>query len=240
MKFLFTLMLCAPLPSMAVTSVRDYVVLIHGMGRTPLSLKRVEWDLRRQGYQVINLKYPSRRAAVEELSEKYLAPALAQIPASSKVHFVTHSLGGILLRQYLSSHAMTNLGRVVMLAPPNRGSELSDSFQRCGLGRLILGPAGCQLGTSPSDLPQRLGPVHCDVGVIAGDRSLNPIFSLLMAGPSDGKVSVERSKLPGMRDFLIVHHSHTWMMLRKDVLLQIRAYLKTGAFASGSNGRSSA
>ena len=239
MKLFIALMLCALLPSMTVTGAQEYVILIHGLGRTPLSMKRVEWDLQRAGYQVINLSYPSRRASVEELSENRVAPVVAKIPATAKINFVTHSLGGIILRQYLSRHEMANLGRVVMLAPPNQGSELSDSFRRCEWTRLILGPAGCELGTLASDIPQRLGPVKCDVGIIAGDVSLNPFFSLLVRGPSDGKVSVARAKVDGMNDFLVVHHSHTWMMWRKDVLLQIQSYLKTGVFARVNNGQSS-
>jgi pimeloyl-ACP methyl ester carboxylesterase len=234
MKILMALIAFIALPSLAMAGGQEYVILIHGLGRTPLSMKRLEWNLRAAGYQVINLPYPSRRASVAQLSESFLAPALAQIPQSARIHFVTHSLGGILVRQYLADHPMTNLGRVVMLAPPSQGSELSDSFRRCAVGRWILGPAGCELGTATSDVPHRLGPANFDVGVIAGDRSLNPLFSLLVTGPSDGKVSVERSKLPGMRDFLVVHHSHTWMMCRRDVLLQTRAYLETGAFGRES------
>jgi len=194
-------------------------------------MKRLEWDLRSAGYQVINLSYPSRGGSVANLANKYLTPTISAIPSSARIHFVTHSLGSILLRQYLSAHPLPNLGRVVMLGPPNQGSELSDTLRRSALGRLILGPAGCELGTSASDVPNRLGPISCDAGVIAGDRSLNPLFSLIVSGPSDGKVSVARAKVAGMRDFLVVHRSHTWMMWRKDVLSQVRTYLNTGAFS---------
>jgi len=210
----------------------ECVVLLHGLGRTCWSMKRIEWALKGAGYQVVNISYPSRRRTVEQLSGGYLQELMAtRIPAGvKKIHFVTHSLGGILLRDYLAHHTVTNLGRVVMLAPPNHGSTLADSLREHALGRWILGRAGRELGTAPNQMPQRLGPVDFPLGVIAGDVSLNPFFSRVLEGPNDGKVTVESARIAGMSDFAVVHSSHTWMMWRAETLRYILAFLREGHF----------
>src|SRR5262249_39286293 len=141
--------------------------------------------------------YPSRRFSVQQLADSTL-PAIVSEAGSNrvgKIHFVTHSLGGILLRQYLADHSVENLGRVVMLGPPNHGSEVVDHLDHLAPGRWVLGPAGRELGTGPEDPPNQLGPVAFDCGVIAGDRSHNFLFSLWLPGPDDGKVSVESTKV---------------------------------------------
>jgi triacylglycerol lipase len=203
------------------------------LGRSSLSMKRVQWTLQSAGYNVLNVSYPSRSYSVERLSEEYLGKMIAaKIPADAgKVHFVTHSLGGILLREYLSHHTMTNLGRVVMLAPPNHGSRVVDALREHALGRWILGPAGRQLGTGTNDVPQRLGPVDFPLGVIAGDVSLNPFFSRVLETPNDGKVSVASARIAGMSDFAVVHSSHTWIMWRAETLRDILTFLREGHFS---------
>jgi triacylglycerol lipase len=227
-RLLLLLMLSATTVS---AESQETVILLHGLGRTRWSFWRVEQALRRDGYHVINLTYPSRTRSVEELSRDWLAPLIAAQGAATRVHFVTHSMGGILLRCYLRDHAVPNLGRVVMLAPPNAGSELTDRLKPTWLYRTVNGPAGQQLGTT--GLPVVLGawPAGAgELGVIAGDRSLNPLFSSWLPGPNDGKVTVARARLEGMKDFLTVHHSHTWLAWRKPVIARIRVFLRTGRF----------
>lgn len=210
----------------------DCVVLVHGMGRSPLSMKRLEWALVRRGYQVVNLAHPSTRLPVERLARDYLAPAVLgiELPPGGQIHFVTHSLGGIVVRQYLQENSLTNLGRVVMLGPPNQGSEVADRLKNNFFYRWSTGPSGQQMGTHPTDLPRRLGPVNFPLGVIAGDRSFNPWFSCLLPGPDDGKVSVAGTRVEGMNDFVIVHASHTWLMWRRPVLKQVLTFLAKGRF----------
>jgi pimeloyl-ACP methyl ester carboxylesterase len=210
----------------------DTVVLIHGLGRSSLTMKRLERELKKCGYQVFNLSYPSTKLPIEEICTRYLAPLLEAGLSDStcEIHFVTHSLGGIVLRQYLADHPLPNLGRVVMLGPPNHGSEVVDCLKKCWLGRCVLGPGGCQLGTTAEDLPQRLGPVNFSLGVIAGDHSWNPWFSLLIPGKDDGKVSVASTKVEGMSDFLLSHGSHTWLMWRRENIKQSVFFLEHGHF----------
>lgn len=216
--------------SAAVSAPPDTVVLLHGLGRSAWSLKRVEWSLRDAGYRVINFGYPSRALSIEQLAEEKLAPLLKTLPLEpgTKVHFVTHSMGGILLRCYLKNHPLPQLGRIVMLAPPNAGSEVTDHLLRSWPYRTVNGPAGQQLGTG--GLPSTLGPAPGETGIIAGNYSFNPLFSSWMPGPNDGKVSVASARLEGMADFLTVPYSHTWLMWRRAVIRQILGFLQTGRF----------
>ena len=210
---------------------RDTVVLLHGLGRSGWSLKRVEWALREAGYHVINFDYPSRDLPIERIAEEKLAPLLRTLPVEpdTKVHFVTHSMGGIVLRCYLRDHPLPHLGRIVMLAPPNAGSEVTDHLLRTWLYRTVNGPAGQQLGTA--SLPLTLGPAPGETGVIAGTYSFNPLFSSWLKGPDDGKVSVASTRLEGMADFIAVPYSHTWLMWRKPVIRQILFFLRAGRFS---------
>ena len=117
-----------------------------------------------------------------------------------------------------------------MLSPPNRGSELVDRFGQSVFFKSGYGPAGRQLGTGPDSLPNCLGPVDLEVGVIAGTRSLNPLYSYLIPGRDDGKVSVDRTRAAGMADFITVPHTHTFIMNSPEVIRQILYFLKNGRF----------
>ena len=214
-------------------SRQDTVVLLHGLGRGPWSMKRIEWALCRDGYRVRNIGYPSQRHDIATLATQALGPVFSGKPTNSALHFVTHSMGGILLRQFLHDHPdAPRPKRVVMLGPPNRGSEIVDRLRDWKPYAKVNGPAGLQLGTeldsTPNLLPELSG---CEVGVIAGSVSLNPLFSLWIRQPSDGKVSVESTRLDGMSDHTILRTSHTWMMWRGCVIDQIRAFLSSGRFA---------
>jgi triacylglycerol lipase len=210
----------------------ECVVLLHGLGRTAQSMRPLQGALERSGYVVANIGYPSRRYAIDALATDAVGRGLAACREhrANRIHFVTHSLGGILVRHYLSSHAVPELGRVVMLAPPNQGSEVVDVFSRVPGFAAITGPAGVQLGTGPTSLPNALGPVSFPVGVIAGTRSVNPVFSVLHRDENDGTVSVTRARLAGMTDFVRVRASHTFIMRSKAAIVQVLAFLKTGHF----------
>jgi pimeloyl-ACP methyl ester carboxylesterase len=223
---------CSSHSASAVVGKGDYVVLLHGLGRTAFSMKRLECFLAGNGYRVINVSYHSRRCSIGQLAECYLRPLIEQriTDRNVKVHFVTHSLGGIILRQYLANHSAPNLGRVVMLGPPNHGSEIIDQLRANPLTREFLGASARELGTSPADLPNRLGPIPIECGIIAGDLSPNPLLSAHLPGASDGKVTIASAKLAGMRDFLVVHSSHTWLAWRERTLRQTLCFLNSGRF----------
>ncbi len=219
----------------AKSDAKETVVLLHGMGRTRLSMQKLGERLAAEGFQIINLGYPSTRLSVVECVG-HIRDALDQNEVSEAlpVHFVTHSLGGIVLRAFLNEHSVPNLGRVVMLSPPNQGSELADRFMAGPLRsvyRLVTGPSGQELGTRSHSTPNRLGPVTFPLGVITGDRSTNPLFSSAFPGPNDGKVSVERAKVAGMTDFLVVPRSHSFIMRSSRVVVETIHFLRHGRFS---------
>jgi hypothetical protein len=237
----------------------DTVVLLHGLGRTSASMARIAHTLRHEGYQVVNLSYPSRRQSIEALATEWLPaqlcsralvpdPALAAgtaaapdpseppatAPAGPQLHFVTHSMGGILVRLWLRECGPpAQLGRVVMLAPPNAGSELPDRLESCVFFHWFTGRNGRRLGTGADSLPRALGPwpaAAADLGIIAGDRPLIPLLATWLPGPNDGKVTVAATHLAGERDHLVLPFSHTWIGWRRETIAQVSAFLRAGHF----------
>jgi pimeloyl-ACP methyl ester carboxylesterase len=210
----------------------EHVILIHGLARTYRTWFRMQKILSRNGYQVINLAYPSRKKPIEELASRYINNAIEQCRDNnaSRIHFVTHSMGAILVRSYLSQQDVDELGHVVMLSPPNKGSELVDKLSFLPGFKKLNGPAGYQLSTLPNSLPNQLGPVDYSVGIITGNRSFNPVLSLLIPGADDGKVSVESAKLEGMHDFLVMPSTHPFIMQNNRVIHQTCQYLSSGSF----------
>lgn len=210
------------------------VVLLHGLGRTPLSMTALWFAARRRGYRVINWHYRSAFKTVAEHAEAFAAEVVPRVAGAPRVHFVTHSLGGIVVRQFLATHTLPNLGRVVMLAPPNHGSEVADVLQRSKLIAHCVVPSR-ELGTSITSVPNNLPPATFDVGVIAGSRSHIPLFSRWMNDvPNDGVVAVERTKLEGMTDFVVVHRTHTTLPWAPDALAQAFRFLEEGKFAAAA------
>ena len=207
------------------------LVLLHGLGRTRWSLWPVARAGVRRGWSVVNVGYPSRRWEIEPLAELVAGRIDREVP-DGPLDFVTHSLGGIILRFAVASGliARERVKRVVMLAPPNQGSELTDRLRDLWLYQLITGPAGQQLGTDRDSVPTRLPAVPFELGVIAGSKPGNPIFAGLFGGPGDGKVSIERARVAGMRDFLIVARTHTFLMWAPEVLDQLFHFLDHGNF----------
>lgn len=215
----------------------ECVILLHGLARTPASLKKMVKALQAAGFETVNQDYDSRHHKIEELSATAIPAALAACDqlGATRIHFVTHSLGGILLRYYLSINQIGKLGRVVMLSPPNQGSELVDALADMPGFEWINGPAGMQLGTGEESLPRSLGPADFEVGIIAGDRSVNLINSTMIPSPDDGKISVVSARLEGMADFLVVHHSHPFIMKARDVIEQTLLFLRHGCFDHSKN-----
>ena len=193
----------------------------------------LEWRFGRNGYQVVNIDYPSRTVGIEELAALAVPAGILECGDADKIDFVTHSLGGILLRQYFASfdgNIPDTIGRTVMMGPPNKGSQVVDETKDWPGFELFNGTAGTSLGSEADSLPNSLGPVHFEVGVIAGNQSVSPYFSGLIDGEDDGKVSVSSTMVEGMADHIILPVTHTFMMNDPEVFAHVLGFLKNGRF----------
>lgn len=216
---------------------RDRVVLLHGLGRSERAMRWMGWRLHEAGFDVHNLSYPSREKTVEELADELIERIDACCTRDQKpLHFVTHSMGGIMVRAILAKKRPPNLGRVVMLSPPNQGTEVVDELEQNTLFRWAAGPAAQQLGTGEESVPLRLGPADFELGVITGNQSINPMGSRLIPGEDDGTVGVESAKLEGMADFLVVDENHTYIVRSKEVAREVLYFLRNGRFSRSSLG----
>ncbi|MBP9732402.1 MAG: alpha/beta fold hydrolase [Candidatus Magasanikbacteria bacterium] len=202
----------------SLTNDGEYVVLLHGLGRTSLSMQRMGVHLAGEGYRVVNINYPGRTDSIENLVEKYVKPELEEnyTDRNKKINFVTHSMGGIMARYFLAHNELEGMHRLVMLAPPNKGSNTADKWLGSKLVARIMGPALEELSTDNESLVNTLPVPHYEVGVIAGEY--------------DEKVSVERTQLDNVQDFFIVPAEHTWIMNAPEVLGAVALFLSEGKF----------
>ncbi|MDR1498133.1 MAG: hypothetical protein LBS59_06975 [Puniceicoccales bacterium] len=195
----------------------------------------MEKSLSKQGFFTHNIHYPSLTAPIAQLADNAIGPAIShcQQAGAAAIHFVTHSMGGILVRSYLRHHPHPlTLGRTVMIAPPNNGSEVADALKNLWIYRRFFGPAGQELCTDANCTPKQLGPVNFELGVIAGNRSYDFICSrFFLRIPNDGKVTVESTRVEGMRDHLILSAAHTFIAHSPEVLRQTAHFLRHGTFS---------
>ena len=227
MRVLLAILLWMSLPAYGAV---ECVVLLHGLARVSNSMAELEHKLDRAGYRAINVNYPSRKYAIDVLAEEAVTRGVESCADASHIHFVTHSLGGILVRHYFQSKPLQNLGKVVMLGPPNQGSELVNGLLDIPGFKFFGGPTGSALGTGEGHIPQSLGAVDFNLGVIAGNVNINPLGFLLINGPNDSIVSVESTKVEGMNAHLVLPVIHTFMMRDDRVIDNVIHYLKTGSF----------
>ena len=226
---------CASAPRTQVVSVaesKDCVVLLHGLNRSWRAMRPMAEALQEAGFTTANVDYPSQAGPVEEIAPLAVGTGLMECRAAGaeRIHFVTHSIGGILLRYEQERAPISELGRVVMLGPPNQGSEVVDITQDWPGMTLFGGSAGLQLGTDESSIPSRLGPVDFELGIIAGTGTINPWMSAMLPDADDGKVSVAATRVEGMVDFLVVGSSHHYITSSDIVFRNTESFLKTGRF----------
>jgi pimeloyl-ACP methyl ester carboxylesterase len=211
---------------------QEGVILLHGISRTALSFRKMQLALERAGFATLNLDYESRRKPLEGLAED-IHPAIQRFADRTEgaIHFVCHSMGGLLARVYIARHRPERLGRVVMLGTPNSGSEIADRLKHFGAYRAFFGPAGQQLGTKRDDAIIALfPPLDYPVGIIAGNRSIDPLAGKMLPKPHDGRVSVKNTAIDGMADHIVVDASHPWLVRNSVAVAQTIAFLQDGMF----------
>lgn len=207
------------------------VILLHGLGDVKLSMLKLEIALNDDGYITKNIGYSSTGETIESLAEKELSEIVERYKkiGFEKIHFVTHSMGGLIVRYYLQKHDLPSGSRIVMLSPPNHGSEVADHFHESKFYQLIVGDVGQELATD-SKILSELKPIIPEVGIIAGNKSSNPYFSKIIPGEDDGRVAVDNTKLTEMKDFIVVPSTHLTIKYNNDVIKQTAFFLKNGIF----------
>lgn len=211
-------------------SARECVVILHGIFRTSRHMRKLAASLAAHGYETLNIDYPSTRYPLEQLAKIIRETIESRAEEYQKVHFVGYSMGGLVLRTLLTHYRPDQMGRVVLLAPPNKGSEVADFLKNNWLYKKLYGPAGQQLITDQASFSHLFGAVDYECGVIAGSFSVDPVSSLLIKGVGDGKVSVENTKIDGMCDHIVVHASHTFFPHNHHVQRQTLHFLRNGSF----------
>ena len=218
--------------SVGTDAMQDGVVLLHGISRTARSFRKMETALIGAGFATLNLDYESRRKSLVALVED-IHP---NIERSAKdiggaIHFVAHSMGGLLTRAYLVKYRPPHLGRVVMLGTPNGGSEIADGLKPFAPYRAFFGPAGQQLGTRRDAATDALlPPIDYPVGIIAGNRSIDPLAGIFLPRPHDGRVSVAKTKLEGMGAHVVIPVAHPFLPGNATAIAQTLAFLRDGRF----------
>ena len=233
------LMTTLPHSTLAETEPKPVVVVLHGLGLGKWAMKRVATSLEAEDYRVVNLSYESRKIPLEKLVNTWLpeqlkAHGIGLSAADAPLNFVTHSMGGIVLRGWLKSQSVipSNLKRVVMFAPPNQGSSLVDRIGTWKAFKISTGVNGVRLSTAPDSYPRQIGPWPDgpELGIIAGNSPINPLLAYWTGGPGDGKVRVAETKLDGMSDHIVMSYSHTWIQYRRKPIDQVVRFLHVGKF----------
>jgi esterase/lipase len=222
--------------------MEKYVIILHGILLGKWHLANLAKYLTKQGYKVINIGYPSTKYPLEQLVNivqeniNHKLIALEHKSPEYTINFIGYSMGGLILRAIFSNNnnnidiIRKHLGKIVLLATPNHGSEVADFFQNNWLYKKIFGPAGQQLITDQTNIKNLFTKIDYPLGVIAGNASLDYFFSRLIKQPNDGKVSIASTKIDGMQDHIILPASHTWLPYNKKVQSQIVYFLKHGKF----------
>lgn len=208
----------------------DCVILLHGLARTNHSMAKLESTLKKHHYIVVNNNYPSTKKTIEQLANEFIPPMLYQCLKHhpKHIHFVAHSLGGMMVEHYLQTHTITKLDTIIMLSPPNHGSPLADLLHNNKIVQLILGPSIQELTTQIKESPLKRGPYK--IGIIVGNRSFNPLGAFIFDEPNDGIVPVSSTKMKKMNDFIVLPVTHTFMMRNDRVITQILCFLKREHF----------
>ena len=236
---LTVLMTTLPYSTLAETESKPVVVVLHGLGLGKWAMKRVATTLETEDYRVVNLSYESRKIPLEKLVSTWLpeqlkAHGIGLSVADAPLNFVTHSMGGIVLRGWLKSQSEIppNLRRVVMFAPPNQGSSLVDRIGTWKAFKISTGVNGVRLSTAPDSYPRQIGPWPDgpELGIIAGNSPINPLLAYWTGGPGDGKVRVAETRLDGMTDHIVMPYSHTWIQYRRKPIAQVVVFLRDGKF----------
>jgi len=210
--------------------MNEGVVLLHGILRTNRCMSGLASFLEGQGYKTLNLDYPSAKYDISSIAELIHGTIKKFADKHSKIHFIGYSMGGLVIRAYLQKYRLENLGKIVMIATPNKGSEVADFLQNFWLYKKLYGPAGQQLITDQQSFKDILGDIYYDLGIISGISPYYFFGNYLIGKKNDGRVSIESSKIEGMKDQVTIKSGHTWIPSYKKTWQQAARFIATGKF----------
>ncbi len=212
---------------------KGLVVILHGILRSKMNMRLIEKHFKNKGFSTLNIQYPSRKKSIEALSD-FVNKEILSSPNYSrdtKLYFVTHSMGGLIARYYIAQYKPTNLKEVVMLGPPNSGSELANWLSETKflspIFKAVFGPAGQQLRTDYAHIDS---PINYPLGIIAGSKYINPLSLWVLDGEHDGAVPVKRTQIEGMSDHVVIPTNHSFMMFNNEVIDQTLYFIDNGHF----------
>ena len=226
---------CASVPDTAYRQVDgdEVVVLVHGFSKHAQSMEPIGDYLAQYGYRFISVDYPSGEVNASEALALIHTQLAGCCDQARRIHFVGHSIGGLLIRAYLAEYQVDQLGNVVLIATPNAGSEFVEAMNRMPGYAEATGPLLQQMVPGEQGIPAQLPLPDYPVGVIAGSRTHNPLSWLLLPGDDDGAVSVSSTRMEGMQDFLVVPANHHWLRHDQRVLEEVLHFIQYDHFKAG-------
>jgi len=217
-------------PCKNIDHSKELVILIHGIMYSPLIMWKIEKSLTNAGYNTLNFDYASTRWPMDTVTEKLHQEITDKYSKYEKIHFVTHSLGGLVIRAYLDQFGSELEGHLVMIAPPNQGSITAERFEDFALFKWLLGEPGQHLGKDRDDYFKMYPPPRIHFGIIAGGLCNDKGFNPLIPGDDDGTVGVEETRIYGYADFIIIPGLHTTLLWQGEVIRQIITFIEEGKF----------
>ncbi|MCC2646219.1 MAG: alpha/beta fold hydrolase [Rickettsiaceae bacterium] len=213
-------------------AAQECVVLLHGYGRSSKSMRSIESLLVSHNYKVINIDYPSRQFNLTDITHKKVKPLIVEcLNKEEKIHFVGYSMGGVITKHFIETHQVPNLGNVVFIASPIKGSDISAKLSKNSFFRLIFGPAAADLSTESDFVKSLKEEIFYPLGIITASISHNPLTSLfLLPGPNDGTVTLASTRIKGIADHIIINANHNSIINLEETHKQVLSFLKNRSF----------
>lgn len=206
------------------------VILLHGILGEKKCMKKFADFLENNGYKTLNIGYASSKYDISTICNHIHAEILDFSNKVDKINFIGFSLGGLIIRAYLNINKPTNLNRVVMIGTPNKGSEIADYLKNYWIYKKLYGPAGQQLTTDQSNFREIFGNIYYELGVIAGESSVNFIANKIINQSNDGRVSIINTYIKGLSDHIVIKSHHRKLTSNQQVWKLSLDFLNKGKF----------
>ncbi len=214
-----------------VQSTEDHLILlIHGIGRSTGTFTNMKAAMLQQGHAAVSVSYPSTRRSIEAHAAQ-IARLISNLENTKRISFVTHSMGGLVVRKLLARNddwkTKITVDSIVQIAPPNQGSAIARWLKDNPLYKTVSGPAGQEL---TPEATARLPPLKHVFSIIAGGRNTEKGYNPLLPGDDDGTVSVKETYLAGASDFLIIPAIHARLSNDPRTIKATLNFLRLGRF----------